>query len=82
MSAVPIGYAMHLRTLASDIKLEVERLDRTMGHRQLWLDKTDNVSDDHIVDAYTRTVDSALDRVLAKACAAKEAVRALRGEGL
>lgn len=80
MSAIPIGYSIQLRHLASDLRYEVERLDRSMAHRELWLEKTDN--DNHVVDAYTRTVDTALDRVMAKACAAKEAVRVLRGENL
>ena len=80
MSAVPIGYSVQLRHYAEAIRCESERLERTIGHREMWLAKTDN--DTHVIDAYARTVDNALDRVMAKACAAKEAVRVLRGEGL
>lgn len=82
MSAIPIGYSMHLRHLAAGLRSEVETLDKTMAHREMWLDKAGNVNETHVIDAYTRTVDNHLDRVMAKACAVKEAVMRLRGEEL
>lgn len=82
MSAIPISYSMHLRHLAAGLRSEVEVLDKTMAHREMWLDKAGDANDNHVIDAYTRTVDNHLDRVMAKACAVKEAVRVLRGDGL
>lgn len=78
MSSIAIGQSLRLRSLAAGIKHEVERLDATMAHRELWLEKAPDY-DDHVLSAYARTVDNALDRVMAKACAAKEAVWAMRG---
>lgn len=78
MSAVAIGQSLYLRQLAAGLRHEIDRLDQSMAHRELWLEKApDNAT--HVIDAYTRTVDSHLDRVMAKACAVKEAVWALRG---
>lgn len=77
MSAIPIGYAMHLRHLAGDLITEAQRMDRAIAHRDMWLEKAGNVT--HVSDAYARTIDGLADRVAAKAGAIKEALLGMQG---
>lgn len=77
MSAIAIGQAMYLRSLAAGLKSEVERMERQMGHRELMLEKNDDEA--HVIDAYARSIDNIADKVMVKAIRIKETLLEMAG---
>ena len=77
MSAIALGTAIHLRSLAAGLKSQVERMEKNMGHREM-LFKDDN--DSHVLDAYTRVIDADTDRIMRRVAAIKEEILRMRGE--
>jgi hypothetical protein len=67
-----------LRILISGLAHDASRLDKTLDHRVLWLEKTD--SDNNAIAKLAWTIEDLADKVMAKCCAVKEAVIEMRGE--